>query len=99
VKHEVELDVQYEFGVGYTTLVCSCGWQQPARLGPLSEILAQRGEHLRDVGAELSRYVRANMTGNTVQDIAEYATAGGIRLAGVAGLASVMPPPPPPGDG
>lgn len=48
-------------------------------------------------GRDESRRVRANLTGNTVQDLAEYAAAGGIRLASLAAcadaLAALNPPP------
>lgn len=37
-----------------------------------------------------SRRVRANLTGNTVQDIAEYAAAGGIGLASLAACADAL---------
>ena len=37
-----------------------------------------------------SRRVRANLTGNTVQDLAEYATAGGIGLASLSACADAF---------
>lgn len=77
MKHEVCLDTNSAFGDRWPVLACSCGWQVDAPTGPLHELLALRAEHLRNVGAEASRLVRANLTGNTVQDL----TVDGFREA------------------